>query len=92
MEVSIRYLIGQYWSNPIFPDKIVSEVLNTKKYFTFSWKFVFDPWKDNILDPGKDNIDQTVLSLRQKVLEMLENYKKEPCVVFMKVNQIFLRG
>ena len=33
-----------------------------------------------------------VLSLSQNVLEMLEKYKKEPCVFFIKVNQIFLKG
>ena len=37
-------------------------------------------------------MDQTVLSLSQNVLEMLEKYKKEPYVFFIKVNQIFLKG
>ena len=36
-------------------------------------------------------MDQTVLSLSQNGLEMLEKYKKEPCVFFTKVNQIFLK-
>ena len=35
---------------------------------------------------------QTVLLLSQNVLEMLEKYKKEPCVFFIKVNQVFLKG
>ena len=37
-------------------------------------------------------MDQTALSLSQDVLEMLEKYKKEPCMFFIKVNQIFLKG
>ena len=37
-------------------------------------------------------MEKTVFSLSQNVLEMLEKYKKEPCVSFMKVNQIFLKG
>ena len=37
-------------------------------------------------------MDEIVLSLSQNVLEIFEKYKKERCVVFMKVNQIFLRG
>ena len=56
MEISIRSLEGQYWSNPIVPDKVLNELLNTKKCSSFSWKFVLDPWKDNIKDPGQDNI------------------------------------
>ena len=43
MEISIKSLKGQYWSNPIATDKIFNEVLNTKKYLSFRWKFVFDP-------------------------------------------------
>ena len=31
-----------------------------------------------------DNMDQTVFSLSQNVLEVLEKYKKEPCVFFYK--------
>ena len=48
MEISIRSLKGQYWSNPIVSDKIFNELLNTKKYLSFRWKFILDPWKDNI--------------------------------------------
>ena len=35
MEISIRSLKGQYWSNPIVPDRIFNELLNTKKYSSF---------------------------------------------------------
>ena len=48
MGISIRSLEEQYWSNPIVPDKICNELLNTKKYLSFRWKFDFDPWEDNI--------------------------------------------
>ena len=34
----------------------------------------------------------TVLSLSQNMLEMLEKRKKEPCMIFVKVNLIFLKG
>ena len=37
-------------------------------------------------------MDETALSLSQGVLEMLEKYKKEPYVFFIKVIQIFLKG
>ena len=33
-----------------------------------------------------------ILWLSQNVLEMLEKYNKEPCVLFIKVNGIFLKG
>ena len=36
-------------------------------------------------------MDETALSLSQGVLEMLEKYKKEPYVFFIKVIQIFLK-
>ena len=39
-----------------------------------------------------DNMDETVLWLSHNVLEMLEKYKKEPCMFFTKVNRIFLKG
>ena len=35
---------------------------------------------------------QTVLTLGQNLLEILEKYNNEPCVLFIKVHQIFLKG
>ena len=35
---------------------------------------------------------QTVLPLGQNLLEILKKYNNEPCVFFVKVDQIFLKG
>ena len=45
-----------------------------------------------ILDRTILSIFLTVLSLSQNMLELLEKYKKESCVFFIKVNLIFLKG
>ena len=52
-----------------------------------SW--IFEKTIYKILDRAILAIFLTVLSL---VLEMLEKYKKEPCVFFIKFNLIFLKG
>ena len=36
-------------------------------------------------------MDQNVFQLSQNFLEMLEKYKKESCVFFLKVNRFFLK-
>ena len=33
MEIPIRSFKGQYWSNPIVPDKVFNKLLNTKKIY-----------------------------------------------------------
>ena len=71
---------GQYRSNHVAPDTFFNKLLNTKKYMSFRWTFVLDPWKEYIYkEPWRDNMDQT---LGQNLLEMLEKYNNEPYVFY----------
>ena len=91
MEICIRSLKGQYWSNPIVPDKVFNELLNTKKYISFRCKFVL------ILEKTKYKILEWTIWIKlyfhlvKMCLKCWKNTRRNHVYFFIKVNQIFLK-